>query len=56
MHRRHFLGAISTAVALQAQPTDEWGNPVLGIHLHLRLAAGMPNIAAVNWPTSTAPE
>lgn len=47
LNRRSFLGtAAAGAVAgLNAQPAYEWGTPVLDIHLHPRLGAGMPNIA-----------
>lgn len=39
MNRRHFLQAGLAAAALpvlDAQPSNEWGGPVLDIHLHLR--------------------
>jgi hypothetical protein len=38
LNRRQFIGAAAAASAapLLAQPSYEWGGPVLDIHLHLR--------------------
>src|SRR5260370_39805541 len=44
--RRQFLTA-ATAASLLAQRKDEWGGPVLDIHLHLR-PDGESNLAHIN--------
>src|SRR5260221_4016646 len=46
INRRQFISAAAT-VSLLAQQKDEWGGPVLDIHLHLR-ADGESNLAHVN--------
>src|SRR6266851_4599586 len=45
INRRQFISAAATA-SLLAQQKDEWGGPVLDIHLHLR--AGVSNLAHMN--------
>jgi predicted TIM-barrel fold metal-dependent hydrolase len=47
MNRRHFCSALGSGAisCLNGQPSNEWGNPVLDIHLHPRAGSGRPNIA-----------
>ena len=44
MNRRSFLAAAASCLNAQ-QSKNEWGNPILDIHLHPRTGAGRPNIA-----------
>ena len=49
INRRQFLNAaaIASTTSLWAQQNEEWGGPVLDIHLHLR-ADGESNLAHIN--------
>src|SRR5216683_1853895 len=48
VNRRQFISAAAASTAsLLAQQKDEWGGPVLDIHLHLR-AGGESNLAHIN--------
>src|SRR5260370_31572391 len=49
--RRQFLTA-ATAAAILAQRNDEWGGPVLDIHLHLR-PDGESNLAHIDGSSVT---
>jgi predicted TIM-barrel fold metal-dependent hydrolase len=49
INRRQFIhaAAAGSAISLMAQQAEEWGGPVLDIHLHLR-ADGESNLAHIN--------
>src|SRR5580765_3561347 len=49
INRREFIGAAmaASAASLAAQQSNEWGGPVLDIHLHLR-ADDESNFAHIN--------